>query len=228
MNCFLATGAPCSLLQSKRPDLFEVHLTISPCRPDELQDFFALCTQLRWKAIVIDLAPHVPQQPMTCSRVAGSLSDVYTHAEFGCTQLETAGFSVTRVKIEAAPWNSHVPQDDHERLQHHPTAYFEYHAKLHLPLTGWEATLSTICPMFTAHLSHNALRVTDNGWTERFATIRSHDCGLASFQLHTDRFGHTLQSHGFSVLKTVTEYCIYDTNTALDANCYPSPLGHVR
>ncbi|HEY1011284.1 MAG TPA: hypothetical protein VGE07_01185 [Herpetosiphonaceae bacterium] len=216
MNCFQTTGVPCILAQSQRPDLFEIHLTIAPPTAAELVRFRALCAAQAWKAIVIAFDSAAPPQPMTCSRIAGSPDDARRHAAAAAALLEAAGFAPTRLKIEAAPWNSHVPADDEARASQHESAYFEHHAKLRLPRAGWQPALLPLCAAFDAHVSRNAFRQTADGWTERFATIRSPRDGLAAFERRTADFGRRLRDHGFALLASVTEYCVYDSNAALD------------
>lgn len=217
MNCFLLTGAPCQLQQSKRSDLFEVHVTISQAQASDVQTLLSICAQQRWKAIIIDLKPPSASQPMTCSRISGTIDDAFAHAHEVQSRLEQAGLQVNRLKIEAAPWNSQVPISDQERQQHDPSAYFEYHLKLALTGEAWHETLPQICRSFQAHLSHNALKHEANGTIQRFATIRSSTLGLEHFQAHTQAFQDQIQSAGFTTLKAITEFCIYDSNIALDS-----------
>lgn len=216
MNCFLLTGAPCQLQQSKRSDLFEVHVTIEPQQSSDIDTLLAICSQQRWKAIIIDLKPPSPNQPMTCSRITGTIDDAFSHAKQVQRCLQQAGLLVNRVKIEAAPWNSQVPHSDQERQQHDPSAYFEYHLKLALSANNWQETLPQICHSFQAHLSHNALKHEANGTIQRFATIRSSTLGLERFQAYTQAFQDCVDSAGFTILKAITEFCIYDSNSALD------------
>ncbi len=217
MICFLTTGVPCVLTRSRRPDAFEIHVTLTPLHETERTRFSTICSQQHWKALVIELDPHIPSQPMTCSRIVGTSDDATNHALFVRQHLEHCGFTVTRVKIEAAPWNNFVPQTNQEAMHRHSTAYFEFHAKLVLPITGWESTLRTICVPFQAHVSHNSFRIHGDNTIERFVTIRSALHGLETFQQHTNQFTTTLDTSGFSIADTVMEYCVYDSNAALDA-----------
>jgi hypothetical protein len=217
MNCFLTTGVPCVLTRSRRPDAFEVHVTLTPLHEAERARFATICSQQRWKALMIELDPQIPSQPMTCSRIVGTADDAMSHALFVQQHLEGCGFTVTRIKIEAAPWNSFVPQTDQEAMHRHHSAYFEFHAKLVLPMTGWESTLRTICMPFQAHISRNSFRIRNDNTMERFVTMRSALHGLDTFQQHASQLTNALGAGGFSTADTVMEYCIYDSNTALDA-----------
>ncbi len=217
MICFLSTGVPCVLSHSRRPDAFEIHVSLTPLHEAERMRFSTICSLQRWKALLIELAPDIPSQPMTCSRIVGTCDDATNHALSVQQHLEHCGFTVTRVKIEAAPWNSFVPKTDQDAVRRHCSAYFEFHTKLVLPITGWESTLHTICKPFQAHVSRNSLRIHDDKTMERFVTMRSALHGLETFQQNTNEFTATLDASGFSIADTVMEYCVYDSNTALDA-----------
>jgi hypothetical protein len=224
MNCFIATGVPCTLTRLRRPDAFEIHVTLTPLYGVERTRFAAICSSQHWKALVVELDPDIPSQPMTCTRMSGTFDDAISHARFVQHYLEDSNFTVTRIKIEAAPWNSLVPQTDYEAVQREPSAYFEFHAKLILPITGWESTLPTICQPFQAHISHNALRKHNDKTVERFVTVRSTRHGLETFQQYTNQFITLLTASQFSISDTVTEYCVYDSNTALDLAWFGSLL----
>src|SRR5262245_8480571 len=124
MNCFLTTGVPCALARSRRPDAFEVHVTLTPLYEAERTRFATICSYQHWKALVIELDPDIPSQPMTCSRITGTLDDATSHALCVQQHLEHCGFTVTRRKIEAAPWNGCVPQTDQEAMDRRPGGYF--------------------------------------------------------------------------------------------------------
>ncbi|WP_189001755.1 nucleotidyl transferase AbiEii/AbiGii toxin family protein [Deinococcus roseus] len=58
----------------QQQDVFELHLTTHPLHPEQVQGFTWLCRQLGVKPLVIELQPGLPIQPMTCSRVQGTLA----------------------------------------------------------------------------------------------------------------------------------------------------------
>ena len=97
-----------------------------------LEAFKRFCYMAGIKALVIDLAVNVAMQPMTCSRVTGSFAQATLEAAKLRTALEGAGFAVTRVKLEAAPWNAGVPITDEQAKLSPSGNYFEHHTKLKL------------------------------------------------------------------------------------------------
>jgi hypothetical protein len=216
MNCFLTTGRPCALSQL-RPDTFEIHVTIGPIAGAERARFVALCAHQGWKALIIELGAVLPIQPMTCSRVAGGYALADAHAQEVQRHLRAHGFAVTRVKIEAAPWNSAVPQTDAAAQDNDQGGYFEFHAKLALPLHGWEALLQPICQRYQAHISHNPLRRRADASTERFVTLRSATQGAKHFTPYAEQFLAALRAAEIRIVDTVLEYCVFDSNQALDA-----------
>lgn len=217
MQCFLATGVQCPLTQAQQADLFEIHVTIAATSEQRLATFRSVCTQHHCKAIVIALDPSIPIQPMTCSRVTGTFDDAWCRAEAIRVNLEAANLYVTRVKIEAAPWNSHVPQTDASVEHQHGSAYFEYHAKLLLSTNAIPMALTDVCQAFGAHLSRYVLKQRNDGGTERFVTLRVAQIGRTGFAAQAEILEQALRDAGVPILTTVTEYCMYDSNSALDA-----------
>jgi hypothetical protein len=220
MSCFLSTGMPCGLAQLQRTDAFEVHVTIHPLDHRERALFIDICRQHGWKAVVIELGTNVPVQPMTCSRIAGGLDDAHAHALHVQQVLAREGFTITRVKIEAAPWNHITPVENPTPEQQHPHAYFEYHAKLLLAIADERSTLTEVCAQFHAHLSRNIFKQRADGMCERFVTKRSSKHGLRSFEQSTQQIAAALQAAGYPILSSVIEYCVYDSNTTLDSGWY--------
>jgi hypothetical protein len=218
MNCLLTTGEVCVLQQSPRSDLFEVHITVDA--QSDTDAFRAVCQAQRWKSIVIELADDACSQPMTCTRIKGDLPAAFAHAAQVRDTLVHAGLHVCRTKIEAAPWNACVPHLDSERDQHAASAYFEHHIKLQLAAQGWQEPLKQVCDAFGAHISRNALKQQIDGSSERFATLRSHQLGYQSFGQLVQAFEQGLLANGFMLLKSVSEFCVYDSNLALDAAWY--------
>jgi hypothetical protein len=224
MQCFFMTGAQCAILASQRPDVFEVHVTIAPCDSADMDRFRDACITNQWKSIVIDLDPSLPVQPMTCSRVIGTIGIADQHAANICQILVDKKLVVTRVKIEAAPWNSVVPQDASARHLQGGTAYFEHHVKLRLPHAGIPQVLADVCKQWNAHISRNALKQAADGAVERFITLRGDADHRASFATTTAALEQALCAVAMDIQSTVTEYCVYDSNRALDAEWFDSTI----
>jgi hypothetical protein len=196
-------------------DVFELHITVSPSV--DLEAFKHFCYMAGIKALVIDLGTNVPMQPMTCSRIVGSFSTAMLESIRLRDVLAQAGFVVTRVKLEAAPWNAGVPTSDVEARLSPSGNYFEHHTKLKLLKNANLKLLEMLCETNNAHLSRNAFKVYEDGTQERLITQRHYGLGFSSASLRFTAFLEVLKSYGFNVQKTVSEYCVFDSNLELDA-----------
>lgn len=108
---------------------FETHLTVAG---DEGRlRRWAEHHQVKYTRIVLDRGA-TPDQPMLTVRGHGVLPAQREAALTWIERLRAEGFSVTRVKIEAAPWNDDVPQTAAEAQRLPADCYFEHHVKLAL------------------------------------------------------------------------------------------------
>jgi hypothetical protein len=196
-------------------DVFELHITVD--QNVDLTAFKSFCYQAGIKALMIDLGTNVPVQPMTCSRITSSFSDAMLEATKLRDVLTKAGFEVTRVKLEAAPWNAGVPESEVQAQKAPSGNYFEHHTKLKLPKTANLKLLEMLCDSNNAHLSRNAFKVFTDGTQERLVTQRHYGLGFASASLRFNAFLEVLKSFDFKVEKTISEYCVFDSNLELDA-----------
>lgn len=225
--CFLLTGQPCALSALTGPETFEVHLTTVPLDAEGLLAYRRACLELKVKAIVIELAPGLPVQPMTCLRVAGTVQDAHDAAQRVGDQLSARGFPTRRLKIEAAPWNPGVPRTDADATAEPAGRYFEFHARVLLEGAPDLAPLAELCARHGAHLSRNPLKVRDDGQQERFVTLRCRGVGLTTTKSSAAALLQGLEISGWSVASSVLEYCIYDDYLELDAGWvtpYVEPL----
>lgn len=95
---------------------FETHLTLAPQAgqdSDEPIRGWAESHGLKYTRILLDRG-RTPDQPMLTRRGEGTLSGQLAAAHAWAERLRGAGFHVTRVKVEAAPWNAGVPRTDAE------------------------------------------------------------------------------------------------------------------
>jgi hypothetical protein len=130
--------------------------------------------------------------------------------------LEAWGFPAIRVKIEAAPDNRDIPETD-EQAQRLPSShYFEYHVKLTLPGDEAIEPVRESCTAHGAHLSSNAFQRLEGGWVERFVTLRCYGVGRATADARMAALRRSLEETGFPLAKTVCEYCVLDSNVAID------------
>jgi hypothetical protein len=196
-------------------DVFELHITVA--QTVDLTAFKSFCYKAGIKALVIDLGAELPVQPMTCSRITGSFSEAMLEAQRLRDVLTNAGFEVIRMKLEAAPWNAGVPESDAQAQKAPSGNYFEHHTKLKLPKTANLRLLEMLCESNNAHLSRNAFKVFTDGTSERLITQRHYGLGFASASLRFTAFLAVLKSFDFKVQKTISEYCVFDSNLELDA-----------
>ncbi len=197
---------------------FEIHLTAALCDDADLNRWRAFCEaqQIKCVYIVLDRGAHV-SQPMTSARLHGTLLQTWSAAKQAVELLEYAQFDVTRVKIEAAPHCQGIPQSDADVLVWPATCYFEHHAKLLLPMGEVPAALRALCELYGAHQSRNAFKQREDGWQERFATLRLHGVGWLAAREAFQTFDRALLSGGWQLLKSESEYCVYDSRVELDA-----------
>lgn len=195
---------------------FEVHLTVrSDHAPDATLAGVAARHQLTFAQIELDRGT-VASQPMFTGRGSGALWRLHELAGRWAEALRAAGLDVIRVKIEAAPWNTGVPQTDADALLAPPGRYFEHHVKL---LLGAEAlaNLPGLVEPYGARVSRNARRRRDDGRHERFVTQRCWLMGRGTARRRLAGLVDTLTDHGYVLLAVEEEYVVYDDNLAVDA-----------
>lgn len=189
---------------------FEVHLTVA-CGGAAALRSFAAAQGL--KCLHIELARGASAfQPMLSWRDRGALARQCARAEAVAAQLRAQGLTPVRIKIEAAPGNRDVPQDD---AQATAGRYFESHIKLLLDAGADLAALAERVRGHRAHLSRNALRRREDGLDERFVTQRSLG-GLRRAQAELRALLAVLDEAGLRRLGVETEYVVYDDNLAVD------------
>jgi hypothetical protein len=200
---------------------FEVHLTVRAV--GTLDAFRAWCEAELCKSARIVLARGMQvEQPMaTWRRDATVLPDVLAEATERAQDLERAGFTVVRVKIEADPSNDDVPATDDAALLQPSCNYFEHHVKLRRKADAGRELLLNVCLDHAAHLSRNAWREPAGGFEERFVTLRSYRIGRSASEQRLQRLLAALQRTGEQIIDVESEYTVYDSNLALDAGWLP-------
>lgn len=197
--------------------MFESHVTVELADADALGRFREACAELGVKCILIELPRGVTRsQPMTSRVHRGTLDQARREAMELAGALSARGFPALRVKIEAAPDNRDIPETDEQASRLAPGHYFEYHVRLTLP--GGEATdrVRAACQPHGAHVSANALRQLAGGQSERFVTLRCHGVGRATAEARMAALRGSLEGTGYPLGPTVREYCVLDSNLALD------------
>jgi hypothetical protein len=203
------------------PGNFEVHLTVRAV--GTLDAFRAWCEAARCKCVRIVLARGMQvEQPMaTWRRGSTILPDVLAEATERTRNLERAGFAVVRVKIEADPSNQGVPATDAAALLQPAGNYFEHHVKLRREAAAGCDWLLRVCLDHAAHLSRNAWRELEEGFEERFVTLRSYRMGRSASEQRLQRLVAALEGAGEPIVEVESEYTVYDSNLALDAGWLP-------
>src|SRR5687768_15398361 len=110
---------------------FESHVTVraeGPGGPDALAAWAAV-RGLKFTHIELARGRTV-SQPMVTRQGRGSLRHELDRTRALAGELAGAGFAVTRIKLEAAPWSHAVPLSDEDGARAAPDQYFEHHVKL--------------------------------------------------------------------------------------------------
>jgi hypothetical protein len=197
---------------------FETHLTIrleGPTRVDALRAW-SEHRGLKFHHIVLDRGL-TPSQPMVSRRGRGLLSGERFEAAELSRHLTSDGFSVSRFKIEAAPWNRDVPDSDVDAAGLHPGRYFEHHVKLALDPDVDIPALAALAQGHAARLSRNALRVRDDGRRERFVTQRCHNVGRPTAKGRLNALLAALAEGGYAILKAEEEFVVLDSDPGVDS-----------
>jgi hypothetical protein len=205
---------------------FEVHVTV-PAATELLLDRFRQWCQARlFKCVRIILARGVQvEQPMaTWRRRATTLPRVVQEASEYAAEIHLLDLPVVRVKVEAAPHNEEIPVLDADASGHPPQNYFEHHIKLLRDATAPADVLLQVCERHGAHLSRNAFRQLTPGREERFVTLRSYGLGQVTSERDLTRLLAGVREIGETIVEVESEYCVYDSNLALDAG-WLSPQG---
>lgn len=197
---------------------FETHITVS------LSDDSGMTRLRQWAAdhgfkclhIVLDRGASA-SQPMLTRHGRGSLPSELATANAARQALIDDGFPVTRIKIEAAPWNDGVPQTAPDAAAHPPERYFEHHVKILLDPGADTEALARIAQQHTAHLSRNTLKQRDDNRAERFVTQRCYSVGRSEARPRLDALLGAIAPLGYPALEVEEEYVVYDSNLALDA-----------
>jgi hypothetical protein len=192
---------------------FETHLTVT-LRPEALVALveFARARGLALLHIVLARGDCV-SQPMLTRRAQGDLDGQLQAARSLAGELATAGFPVSRIKIEAAPGNAGVPQRDSELPA---GTYFESHVKLQLAAQADLAALGALAQRHSSHLSRNALRDLPGQVQQRFVTQRCAGAGHLRAAAQCEHLLRALHQAGYAVLRSETEFVVHDSNRLLD------------
>lgn len=196
---------------------FETHITFALTEERQWDALTAWCQARSLKCVQIELDRGLyPSQPMVTLFGVGTLESELLKAEEVQRECEMAGFQVSRLKLEVAPWNEDVPATQQE-VEPAMQRYFEHHIKLLLPSNSNLDELKERVVLHGAHLSRNARRVREDGLQERFVTQRCYRVGREEARQSFEELLGFLEPLGFPVLETEEEYVVFDSNIVLDA-----------
>lgn len=197
---------------------FETHITVDLPHERDLPRFRKACKNNGVKCvhIVLDRGEHV-SQPMATYHESGKYENVKQNAFDCAARFKQDGFTVTRIKIEASPFNSDVRAADSEVSTAESENYFEHHLKLELDENSNRPKLLEIARNHRAHLSKNAFRQHADGIEQRFVTQRHYAIGRDHSLSQCQRLQAELIESGYNILEVESEYCVYDSRVELDA-----------
>jgi hypothetical protein len=201
---------------------FEIHITV-PYFADKLATF-AQQQQVKFSHIELDRGT-TSSQPMITISGRGTLSQQQKLARKWVDKYFGRVFYPHRVKIEAAPWNTGVPQTDEDSQGEPADRYFEHHLKLVLP-DATAARLIALTQLVTPHgarLSRNARRQRADGGEERFVTQRCYRVGRTTAQQQLDALAAALREAGHEIAEIEQEYVVYDDAVHLDHGWLTEP-----
>ncbi len=203
---------------------FETHITVGLKDSNQFEALQAwgIARGLKFIHIVLDRGIHVSQLMLT-RHGKGGLTDQLKIASDSSKSLNAEGFSVARIKIEAAPWNQDVPQSNAEAVNHPGDRYFEHHIKLLLEPSANIVTLRERATAHSAHLSRNVLRIRNDDYRERFVTQRCLAVGRVEARQQLQNLLNAIAPLGYLVIEVEEEFVVYDSNLKIDAGWIRSP-----
>jgi hypothetical protein len=199
---------------------FETHLTVA-CDDDQgvvRLDAWAREAGVKFTHVVLARG-RVRSQPMLTLTGSGTAAEQLSTAANVVSDLERAGFSVPRVKVEATPWTRGVPRTDADAQALGPRFYFEHHVKILCDADMDAAELEILAALVSphrAHLSWNARRVRGDGRAERFVTQRCFQVGNATAEAALDVLRAALVGDVREIVALEREFVVYDSDASLD------------
>ena len=188
--------------------LFEVHLTTRNLSEVDLQAFESFCASIGANPLVIELSNGEHYRQPMISKVfrCHHPNQIYTHIDELSAAFKQADFPINRVKIEVP---LEIIREVDDLFPDFTQTYFEWHGKLQVDRLE---ALRSKCAAHDAHLSRNALK---NDPHRRFVTVRDYE-SLTVFKERVKKLKTSLQEEHWIFSKEEFEYCIYDSNVALD------------
>lgn len=205
--------------QVEYPLPYEIHVTVMPDNNGSFTVglFKEHCALARVKAVVLDLQNQagstVMKDYMTSSKHHGNNRTAYEEAMRIRNEMIGYGYNVARVKIETVPWHPSAPRTLNDLMPSY--CHFESHIPIHILETD-VPLLRDICVKLGLHLSQNIFKWLPSGLVVIMTTFRSRDHTSTSFTETIEHIQQELQHAGFTIGKSVIEFCVYDTKNGHD------------
>lgn len=190
------------------PTLFEIHITTTELDEALIQEFVGFCAAIDAKPILIELPVGQQRQQPMISKVVKLEDPQDIHLII--VELEAsfvaAGFPATRTKVEVP---LEYETDGKAAFPDFRGGYYEWHGRVKTVDPG---ALADICAGNGFHLSRNSLK----GKTgTRLVTVRDFTTAHR-FKRRIEAIKSLLERNGFMVEKDEAEYCVFDSNKAID------------
>lgn len=177
---------------------YEIHITV-----DYHPKFEEFCALYDLKVVHIDLGENIPKQLMTSSKETHKKESdnlVKKWAKILSIKMAYYGFNVKRIKIEVSP-------NHFKALQSVPENYFECHFAIINPDDRLKELFDFL------HMSKNLLKKDEGNL--QMMTFRDR-CDYSFFKDKVDLLKSEFEISGYTLKKTIVEYCLYDSNESLD------------
>ncbi|MGB0905848.1 MAG: hypothetical protein ACPGVT_00020 [Maricaulaceae bacterium] len=196
----------------------EVHITVEiENTPSERARFQAACVAQNGKSIWIELEQgQTINQPMYGARFSSSVQEQANEIR-RLVDILGQDFSITRIKVEAGPYNENIPQSESDARDEPAECYFEHHVALGLkPDTDFDQLKSDLAT-YDGYLSRNAFKTASKtGLQTRFVTQRFKSIGQAAADTRLDHLLNYAKQLNIEVVDVEREYNIFDSNLHLD------------
>lgn len=200
------------------PYPYEIHITVQSVPNGNA--FKRWCEELGVKPIMLALQSQsngMLTDVMTSSVVVGTLEDAHIESRRIESGLRVHGLCTMRRKIETVPWNPMITE-----TVAGPSNYFESHIAISvkkysnkLP-ADTKSKLAEVCHSLDLHLSANQFK-NDAESVVYMATLRQFGTTYDDFKDRTNAAIESLEINMYNVIKSVTEYAVWDSNVDHDS-----------
>lgn len=204
---------------------FEIHITVESAN---VEHFCQTCHRIGVKPILLDLyLPNsVVTDMQTSSIFVGDNAEVYGEMNRISEELQTAGYSVIRQKIETVPWHPMAPAryliKNNQKIDIIPEmtmpsgCYFECHFGVICSKDSLNQ-LRNVAESHGARMSKNAFKKINDNEFIMMITLRQYNGFREDFEIIKSSLADDLQSC-WAIDKIITEFSIYDTMVQHDKN----------